>query len=195
MLHLSVSYKTLLRIAGLLLLLYGLYWVIRALFVQIDVGGSVEYSGPVVFWDAGEVLSYIFYGLPLLGNPTLGGFNAHFVPGPILYVGFGLLLLALSTRWPHVSYWGLQVAFWLGSMSCWGGLAMAFDTNGFDVPGSFTPFFWITLVCSLLLLAAYLPLLALLRKLNARLAVRPPQQQAEPEVLTIVNTQKVQPRD
>ena len=75
----------------------------------------------------------------------------------------GLLLLLYGR--PRLAYWSLQLALWLVSMSFWSSLAMAFNQNGIEIPGSFTPFFWITLVCSLILLAAYKPVLAVLKKL------------------------------
>ena len=169
MLNLSVSYKTLLRITGLLLFLYGFFWVVRALFVQIDVSGDQQYIGPLIFWDSGQILAYIFYGLPLFGEPVLGGwFHGFVLPGPLLYVSVGLCLLALSTLRPWLVYWSLQIALWLVSMSFWAGLAVTFNQNGIDVPGIFTPFFWITLLCSLVLLAACILMLALLKKVTTQ---------------------------
>jgi hypothetical protein len=187
MLRLSISYKILIRIAGLLLLLYGLFWVVRALFVQTDVSGDQQYIGPLLFWDSGQILAYIFYGLPLLATPALGGwFHGFVLPGPLLYVGIGLCLLALSTLRPRLTYWSLQVALWLVSMSFWSGLAMAFNQNGMNIPGSFTPFFWITLVCSLVLLVVYIPVLALLKKLCTLPIISPP----EMNVLRVVRTKE-----
>lgn len=81
-------------------------------------------------------------------------------------------------------------------MSCWAGLALAFNPHGMDVPASFTPFLWMTLIGSLLLLSVYRPLLGLLRRLSMALAVKPPQQQQDqPEILTTVSTQKIQTRE
>jgi hypothetical protein len=166
----------LLRIAGLLLILFGLFWVVSALFVQTNVIGDQNYSGPTLFWDAGETLAYIFYGLPLLTNSVLGSwFHGIVLPGPLLYVSIGLSLLTLSTLRPHLTYWSLQLALWLVSMSFWAGLAQAFYQNGFEVPASFAPFFWITLVCSLILLAAYKPVLAVLKKFCTPSLISPPE--------------------
>src|SRR5690349_20054091 len=148
MLHLSISYKTLFRIAGLLLVLYGLFYVVSAFFVQINVAGDQQYVGPLLFWDSGSILAYIFYGFPLLGG---GFFHEVPLPGPLLYVSIGFCLLAFSTRRPRLLYWSLQVVLWLGNMSFWAGLATLFnrliDQNWINVPGSFAPFFWITLFC------------------------------------------------
>ncbi len=49
MLNKSVSYKSLLRIVGVLFILFGLYLVIRALTSQVVVSGSVQYSGSDLF--------------------------------------------------------------------------------------------------------------------------------------------------
>lgn len=189
MLHISISYKTLLRIAGLLLVAYGLFWVVSALFVQITVVGDQQYAGPLLFWDSGEILAYIFYGLPLLGVPAPGSYFAGFsLPGPLLYVGVGLCLLVLSMRRPRLLYWSLQVLLWSGSMSFWSGLAFLFSelTNqtGINVPGSFALYFWITLACSLVLLAAYRPVVGWLKKFCKLPAMNAP----EMEVLSVMRT-------
>ena len=171
------------------MILYGLYWVVRALFVQVDVGGDQQYTGPLLFWDAGQILVYIFYGIPLLGNPSLGGyFNGFVLPGPLIYVGIGLFLLALSTLRPRLAYWSLQVTLWLVSMSLWFALAFApSNQNGIDIPDSFAPFFWITLVCSLLLLIVYKPVLALLR----RFCIQPRAiNSSEEHILSVVQTKE-----
>lgn len=186
MLRLSVSYKTLLRIAGLLLLLYGLFLVVSSLLIQTEVSGDQQYIGPLLFWDPGEILSYIFFGFPLLATPFLGGwFHWYFQPGPLLFVSIGLCMLALSTLRPRLAYWSLQLALWLVSMSFWSSLAMAFNQNGIEIPGSFTPFFWITLVCSLILLAAYKPVLVVLKKLcTLPTIISPPEMGVLSEVRT-----------
>lgn len=179
MLRWSLSYKMLVRLAGIVLLLYGLYWVVLALFTQVDQGGAVQYHGPLLFWDATPIRDYIFFGYPLPDNPALGGwFAGRVMPGPLLYASLGLCLLTLSTLRPRLAYWSLQVVLWLGSMSCWGSLALMFDQHGSGqvIPDSITPFFWITLACSLVLLGLYQPVLAGLKKLCLPATMSPPGQ-------------------
>ncbi|GCE22321.1 hypothetical protein [Dictyobacter kobayashii] len=65
MLNLSISYKMLVRIVGILLLFYGLFLVFSALLAQTNMSGDQPYSGLLLFWDTGRILSYIFYGFPL----------------------------------------------------------------------------------------------------------------------------------
>jgi hypothetical protein len=161
---------------------------VSALLIQTEVSGDQQYIGLLLFWDPGEILAYVFYGFPLLATPFLGGwFHGLVQPGPLLYVSIGLCLLTLSTLHPRLAYWSLQMALWLASMSFWSSLAMAFNQNGMEIPGSFTPFFWITLVCSLILLAAYKPVLAVLKKLcTLPPTISPP----EMDVLSDVRTKE-----
>jgi hypothetical protein len=154
MLQKSLSYKSILRIVGIVLLLYGLYWVIRDFTAQVVVVGDQQYSGALIFWDPGEVWTTIFYGDGFL-----------FAPGPLFYVGIGLFLLALTTRRIIIAYVSLQVALWLVSMSFWIRSALFLNPRYVDVPASFTPFFWATLALSLVLLAAYKPITHLMLKL------------------------------
>lgn len=154
MLQKSLSYKSILRIVGIVLLLYGFYWVIRDLTAQTVVEGSEQYSGALIFWNPGEVWTSIFYGDGFL-----------FAPGPLFYVSIGLFLLALTTRRIILTFASLQMVLWLVSMSFWLKSAFVLNPQGIDVPASFTPFFWGTLVLSLALLAAYKPVTHLLRKL------------------------------
>lgn len=154
MLQKSLSYKSILRIVGIVLLLYGLYWVVRDFTVQVVVVGDQQYSGALIFWDPGEVWTTIFYGDGFL-----------FAPGPLFYVGIGLFLLALTTKRISIAYLTLQVALWLVSMSFWHRSALLLNVQGIDVPASFAPFFWGTLALSLALLAAYKPIAHLMRKL------------------------------
>ena len=160
----SLSFKSILRIVGIVLILYGLYWVIRDLTVQTVVGGSEQYSGALIFWDPGEVLTSIFYG---------DGFS--FAPGPLFYVSIGLFLLALTTGRIILAYASLQVVLWFVSMSLWHQSAFALNPQGINVPASFTPFFWVTLALSLALLAAYRPVTHLIRKLIGTSLVTGPQ--------------------
>ena len=88
--------------------------------------------------DPGEILSYIFFGFPLLATPFLGGwFHWYVQPGPLLFVSIGLCMLVLSTLRPRLAYWSLQLALLLVSMSFWSSLAMAFNQNGIEIPEQF----------------------------------------------------------
>jgi hypothetical protein len=120
MLNKSVSYKSLLRIVGILFILYGLYLIVRALTSQIEVSGSLQYSGPDLFWDPGEVLTYIFFGGLLFANPILPlplqfapFLPQTLMPGPFLSLSVGILCLGLTLTGVRVMYWCLQVALWL----------------------------------------------------------------------------------
>jgi hypothetical protein len=167
----SVSYKSLLRIAGILFLFYGGYLIARALTAQIVVSGDMEYSGPIIFVFPGEVWTYIFYGGWLDGNailPSLHLFDSFllpfFQPGPLLYVGIGIFLLGLASMGVKVAYWCFQVTLWFICLSFWFPVWFLLGYHSV-APDVFTPFFLVTLVLSLALLVLYKPVTHLLRKL------------------------------
>lgn len=85
MLHRARSSPVLLRLAGIVLL-YGLFWVVRALFAQGDVGRVVYDHEPMLFWDARASVDNRFFGYPFLANSLLGTwFDGVVLPGPLLY--------------------------------------------------------------------------------------------------------------
>jgi hypothetical protein len=143
---------------------------------EIALGGHcypVEGTiGPDLFWDPGEVFTYIFFGGLLPANPILPlplqlapFLPQTLIPGPFFSLSVGLLCLGLTLMRARVMYWCLQVALWLISVSLWMPITMLLNKDGFDVPGSFTPLLLMTLALSLALLAAYKPVIRLLRKL------------------------------
>jgi hypothetical protein len=70
-------------------------------------------------------------------------------------------------------YWCLQGALWFISVSLWMPITMLLNNGEFNVPGSFTPLLLVILALSLVLLAAYKPIIHLLSKLfglNGRLS-------------------------
>lgn len=149
-----LSYKAILRIVSIGMIAFGLYRAGAIAFTQIMSYGSgaIIYSSPLIANDPGMALTALFYG-------------DWMTPGPFSFVSIGLFGLALSTRRAHLIYWSLQVLLWFGSMSLWFPVTERMSTNGIDVPASFTPFFVGTLIASVLLLIAYIPVVDLLRKL------------------------------
>ncbi|HVB21115.1 MAG TPA: hypothetical protein VNG51_04135 [Ktedonobacteraceae bacterium] len=171
MLNKSVSYKTLLRIVGVLFILFGFYLVIRALTSQVEVSGSVQYSGSDLFWNPGEIWTYIFFGSFLPANSFLPVpfqfaplLSSMFTPGPFFSIGMGILCLGLTFMRVRVMYWCLQVVLWFISISLWLPITIRLNNGGFEIPESFTPLLLITLALSIALLAAYKPVIHLLRK-------------------------------
>jgi hypothetical protein len=166
----SVSYKSLLRIAGILFLFYGGYLIARALTAQTVVSGSMEYSGPVIFVFPGEVWMYIFHGGGLDGNAILPSLHLSgsfllpfFQPGPLFYVGIGIFLLGFVSMRVKVAYWCSQVTLWFICLSFWHPVWFLLGNDSFasDV---FASFLLVTLVLSLAFLAIYKPVTYLLRK-------------------------------
>lgn len=163
MLNGSLSYKAILRIISIGMIAFGLYRTGTVLFshVMFYGSGAMIYRTPLIVSNPGVALTALFYG-------------GWMTPGPFSSVSVGLLGLALSTRRVHLVYWNLQVLLWLGSMSLWFPVAMALSTNGINVPGSFTPFFVGTLIASVLLLIAYVPVVYMLRKLLVKPTITNP---------------------
>lgn len=144
MLHKSVSYNVLLRILGLLTIVYGLYnaWFPASVFL----GGGDNLSGTLI-----EILG------PLGGVFPRGGV--------LIYIALGLFFLGISSMRVPLAYWSLQLAVWLIGINLW--YSQNGETNVQLVPPFATPLtFWpqmaITLGCSLLLFALYIPLTRLL---------------------------------
>lgn len=170
MLQKTVSYKSLLRVLGGCLLLYGCYLVVLALTAQIEVSGSIQYTGPVIFEDPETVRNYLFCGGLLLANPALpvlfGGLNTlgPLTPGPLLWVSLGILLLSVTDMRVNLVYVCLQIALWLISLSVWFPIFSLVGHSNYD-PASFVPFWLVTLALSLTLLALYKPVIRFLRTL------------------------------
>lgn len=145
MLNRSITYKGLLRVAGVLLLLWALYSALRIATEPIgetfaDGSSDVRLQIQISFTET--LFSIVYFG------------------GGLFSVAAGILLLGLSSGRSSIAYWSIQGAIWLAGISVW------YRSNG-----TFNPFpvdaFWIivTLLCSLALLALYKPLVYLLRKL------------------------------
>ena len=147
MLHKSVPYNALFRVAGLMFIAFGLY---HALSVAFSLAG------------AGEIVPGILIAI-------LGLYGGEFpYGGAFIYSGLGLFLLGLGSMRAKIAYWSLQIAVWLVGISLW------YEQNGatdvrlvpvFATPLSFWPQMVITLFCSLLLFALYIPLTRLLARL------------------------------
>lgn len=145
MLNRSITYRGLLRVAGVLLLLWALYAAFRIAIEPIgetfaDGSSDVRLQIQISFTDT--LFSIVYFG------------------GVLFFVAAGILFFGLSSRRSSIAYWSIQGAVWLTGISLW------YRTNGI-----FNPFpthsFWImvTLLCSLALLILYKPLVYLLRML------------------------------
>lgn len=163
----TLSYSMLLRILGGCFLVYGLYVVAGVLTAQIGVGQA---SVPMITHDPMDLENYLFYGGPLLANFVLPG-TLHLVslfgfasPGPLLWVGLGILCVSLTTRRVLVAYLGLQIALWMISASFWDPILWLRHSTEYGL-GAIGPFFLLTLALSLGLLALYKPTTDGLRRL------------------------------
>lgn len=147
MFHKSLSYITLFRIAGILFLVFGLYHAY--ITASLLLGGGENIPGTLI--------------------GILGLFGGEFPYGaPLIYIALGLFCLGLSSTKAKIAYWSLQLALWLTGINLWYQQQGEIDVRllpPFATPPTFWPQIVITLLCSLLLLALYIPLTRLLKKL------------------------------
>ncbi len=140
MLNRSITYRSLLRFAGVLCLLWALY-------SAIGIATTHIYENSDTFWR---------YQIQISITDTL--FNIVFY-GVLFFVAAGLLLLGLSSRHVHITYWSIQVTVWFVGISLW------YRSNS-----EFNPFpldsFWliVTVICSLALLVVYIPMVIIFRR-------------------------------
>jgi hypothetical protein len=147
MLHKSLPYIMLFRIAGILFLIFGFYHVYTVASLLLGSGENVP----------GTIIA------------VLGPFGGEFPYGaPLIYIAIGLLCLGLSSARATIAYWSLQLAVWLTGLNLWyqqqSGIAVRL-LPPLATPTTFWPRMVLTLLCSLLLLALYIPIMRLLKKL------------------------------
>lgn len=147
MFHKSLSYIALFRIAGMLFLIFGLYHAYTVASVLLTGGENIPGT--------------------LIG--VLGPFGGEFPYGaPLIYIAIGLLCLGLSSTRAKIAYWSLQLAVWLTGINLWYQQQGRIEVRllpPLATPTTFWPQMVITLLCSLLLLALYIPVTRLLKRL------------------------------
>lgn len=86
--------------------------------------------------------------------------------GVLTYIGIGIFLLGLSSGRGRAAYWCLQAATWCVGLNTWYQHAGSWGPSslGFIMPTNLLGFV-ITLACSLVLLAAYVPITRLFSQL------------------------------
>jgi hypothetical protein len=147
MFHKSVPLIVLFRVAGILFLVFGLYHAYTVASVTLGTGENIP----------GTLIA------------ILGPFGGDFPYGaPLIYIAIGLLCLGLSTTRAKIAYWSLQLALWLTGLNLWYQQQSGIDVRlipPFATPTTFWPQMVITLLCSLLLLVLYIPIIRLFNKL------------------------------
>ncbi|HEY5005154.1 MAG TPA: hypothetical protein VII61_18475, partial [Ktedonobacteraceae bacterium] len=133
----------LLRVIGLLLILYGLYAALRI---------------AILFMQAGDNVSATL--LEIVG-PVGGSFS----PGGLLTcLALGLFALGLSSMHVRIAYWSLQLAIWFIGINMWYQQNSVTDVQLVPIlatPTTFWPQMIVTLIGSLVLLVLYIPLIRL----------------------------------
>lgn len=145
-----ISYKALLRIVGILLIAFSIFWSLSVAFPFLGAGDNLSGTLLWILW-------------------TRSPFGISFpIGGCLIYAGLGLIFICMSFLRVKLVYWSLQFAVWLIGINVW------FQQNNetdvqlippFATPYSFWPQMVITLLCSLLLLALYIPLTHLLSRI------------------------------
>ncbi len=163
MLQRTVSASSLLRILGVGFLVYGLYVIVLALTAySTGVSGGVTYSGPVMFQDPMTVENYLFFGgifpgslivpFPYRSVNLLGVLT----PGPLFWIGLGILCVSLTMRQAQVAYGGMQITLWMLSVSVWTPILWLLGSTEYGL-GAVGPLLLVTLALSLILAALYKP--------------------------------------
>lgn len=140
MLNKSISYRSLLRFVGVLFLLWAFY-------KAFGVATAHVYENSDTVWR---------YEIEISLTDTL--FNVVYY-GVLFFVAAGVLLLGLSSRHVNIAYWSIQITVWLVGISMW------YHSNN-----TFNPFpldsFWliVTVICSLVLLVFYIPIVLIFRR-------------------------------
>lgn len=159
MLSKTITYKTLILVFGLFFIALGIYCFCAVAFMHTEaIGGSgPNYSGPMIGKSVPQTILWALWYR-----------NFHGVyGGPLIYAGLGILLVCFSSRKPKVAYWSLQVALWLIGINLWyqyGGYSMGGIIPLLVTPQSLWPLMVVIFVISLVLIAAYIPVLRFLNR-------------------------------
>jgi hypothetical protein len=143
MLNKVIRFSTLLRIVGVLCLLWAVFLAARIAFIPTnDIG------------DPSAQASYLIVTIPVF---ALGLIIER---GILWYAAAGVLLLGFGSQRARLAYWSIQVALWLVGITLWYQL-----NHAFAPPPQSPLVIIITLLCSLALLALYKPIISLLTKI------------------------------
>lgn len=143
MLDKSITYRLLLRIAGILFLLWALYSAFRIVTApvqEIFAGGGSDVRLQIEISLTDTLFDIVYSGV-------------------FFSVAAAIFFFGVSSRRLSIAYWSIQLAVWLVGISLW------YRSNGTFDPYPLNPF-WIivTAICSMVLLALYKPAILLLRK-------------------------------
>ncbi|GLV53704.1 hypothetical protein KDH_05560 [Dictyobacter sp. S3.2.2.5] len=164
MLQKSITYKSLIRLMGIALVLLSVYCFCSVTLNHTEsiANGVTIYSGPEI----GESVPRALLDVVWLRGGYYG--SIFLWGGTLTYLGIGLLLIGMSTMNPKVAYWTLQASIWLISINLWyqyGGVVSAGSIVPFLMtPETLWPWMIIALVASFSLLVAYIPVTRLLRR-------------------------------
>lgn len=173
MLRKTITYKSLIRIIGILFMLLSVYCFCSVALNHTEAieNGVTIYSGPEI----GESVSRTILDVLWLRGGYYGSLFSW--GGTLTYMGIGILLVGLSTMKTKVAYWTLQAAIWLIGINLWyqyGGGGVSNSIISFLVtPLSLWPWMIIVLAISFVLMATYIPVVRLLNRFFS------PLQQAE----------------
>ena len=144
MLGKSITFKTLLRIAGVLCLLWALYNIFRIALMPVTTGN----------YDAPQQSFYLIQTDWLTALFLMARENVHW------FLAAAVLLLSFSFERVKVAYWSMQVSLWIAGLSIW-----YLVNNTFDPWPQNPMWLLITILCLIVLLALYKPITFLLTKM------------------------------
>jgi hypothetical protein len=144
MLGKSITFKTLLRIAGVLCSLWVLYRGFSIATMPVTVVNS----------DSPQQSFYLIQTDWLIALFLMAHESLHW------FLAAAVLLLSFSFERIRVAYWGLQVSLWIVGTGIW-----YLVNNTFDPWPQAPMWLLITIVCSIVLLVLYKPITFLLTKM------------------------------
>ena len=144
MLSKNITFKTLLRVVGVLCLLWALYNIFR-----IALMPTTE-----TYPDSSQQTFYLIQSDWLIALFLMAHEGLHW------FLAAAVLLLSFSFERVRVAYWSMQVSLWLVGLSIW-----YFVSNAFDQWPQNPMWLLITILCSIVLLALYKPITFLLKKI------------------------------
>lgn len=148
MLGRNVTFKTLLRLAGVLCLLWSIYHIFQIATFPVSEVNSNSYL----------IQSDRNFALFLMARKGLHWFLAA-----------GVLLMCFSFERARVAYWGLQVSLWIVGFGIWYLVNNSFDSWTQNPMGLL-----LTILCSIVLLALYKPITFLFTKMmRSHVLVKP----------------------
>jgi hypothetical protein len=138
----------------------GLICITGIVFLFLALAHTYQIAtGPIYVSSGDQTTKYLL----IVWSPGVV-FDSAITTGTLLYLAVGGFLLGIGSTRAKWAYWGLQALVWLLGITLWYQASSRME----PFPVEFWPWMGLTLVCSLVLLVLYWPLMRLLRRVLER---------------------------